>query len=163
MHLAFLRNFLFADLEVRKRKRQSQQNLVFSDEDDFEAMLLRNQRDHGWPQSCVKTCLKWLKPVTHDPPGLLRCDGTRLSRADSQRGWVHHLRVQGSWPISVNQSFHDSIERAAAKQVQSARAHIGQGVSMARLMTQNGTELQKESTLQELVHPFAPQASFEMS
>ena len=47
---------LFADLEGRKRKRQSQQNLVFSDEDDFEAMLLRNRRDHGWPQSCVKTC-----------------------------------------------------------------------------------------------------------
>ena len=55
------------------------------------------------------------------------------------------------------------LKGAAAKQVQSARAHIGQGVSMARLMTQNGTELQKESTLQELVHPFAPQASFEMS
>ena len=111
---------LFADLEGRKRKRQSQQNLVFSDEDDFEAMLLRNRRDHGWPQSCVKTCLKWLKPLTHDPPGLLRCDGTLLSRADSHQAWVHHLTVQGSWPISLNQSFHASIESAAA--------HIGQGV-----------------------------------
>ena len=124
---------LFADLEGRKRKRQSQQNLVFSDEDDFEAMLLRNQRDHGWPQSCVKTCLKWLKPLTHDPPGRLQCDGTLLSRADSHQAWVHHLTLQGSWPISFNQSFHDSIESAAAKQVQSARAHIGQGVFDGRI------------------------------
>ena len=40
---------LFADIEGRKRKRQSQQRPAFSNEDDFEAMLLRNQRDHDWP------------------------------------------------------------------------------------------------------------------
>ena len=61
-----------------------------------------------------------VKPLTRDPPGRLQCDGTLLSRADSHQAWVHHLTVQGSWPISLNQSFHASIESAAA--------HIGQGV-----------------------------------
>ena len=83
---------LFADIEGRKRKRQSQQRPAFSNEDDFEAMLLRNQRDHDWPQCCVKSCPKWLKP--HDRPGRLQRDGALLPRADSHQAWVHHLTLQ---------------------------------------------------------------------
>ena len=124
---------LFADLESRKRKRHSQQNQVFSDDDDFETMLFRNHRDHGWPQSCVKSCLKWLKPLSQDPPGRLQRDGTLLSREDSHQAWVHHLAVQGRWNNSFNQSFHDTIETTVAQQVQSARAHIGQGMFDGRI------------------------------
>ena len=146
---------LFADLEGRKRKRQSQQNLVFSDEDDFEAMLLRNQRDHGWPQSCVKTCLKWLKPLTHDPPGRLQCDGTLLSRADSHQAWVHHLTLQGSWPISFNQYLSMIVLKVQLPNRSKVRGlTLAKVFLMAGLMTLSGTGLQKESTLQELVHPF---------
>ena len=144
----------FADLEGRKRKRQSQQNLVFSDEDDFEAMLLRNQRDHGWPQSCVKTCLKWLKPLTHDPPGRLQCDSALLSRADSHQAWFIILRYK-----EVGQFLSPNLSMIVLKLQLPNRSKV-RGLTLAKvflmagLMSPNGTELQKEPTLQELVHPF---------
>ena len=117
-------------------------------------MLLRNQRDHGWPQSCVKTCLKWLKPLTHDPPGRLQYDGTLLSSADNHQAWVHHLTLQGSWPISFNQSFHNSMKVQLLNRSKVRGLTLAKVFLMAGLMTLSGTGLQKESTLQELVHPF---------
>ena len=122
---------LFAAVDKRKKARVADRAPSdgghLRDEDELESFLKQARRDHAWPQSSVRACLKWLKPVLPRPPARLVHNHCLLSKAQSHAAWVQQLRGQGKWPDSFNTQFHDVVSSKARQVSNTARAHIGDG------------------------------------
>lgn len=140
----------FADLEGRKRKRQSQQNLVFSDE----RRLSGTKETMAGPSPASR-----LVSTTSNLLLMILLAGYSVTVPFFQEQKVTKpgfiiLRYK-----EVGQFLSPNLSMIVLKLQLPSRSKV-RGLTLAKvflmagLMSPNSTELQKEPTLQELVHPF---------
>ena len=121
---------LFAGVDRRVKKCRSpavQQSTCCDSLEDICGALHTAEATGAWPHNCVRTCLRWLRPVGVHPPESLLVNGKFLSPQLSHQAWKQQLLEQGRWPTLYDHDFHGSITLQVKQLLGHARVHRGQG------------------------------------